>query len=82
MSAMSPKTNKRLGYSNAGVTAVDKQMLNAKTSLQSLLQRSQLPLQRFQFLRVPLRQNVYDIFCLSHYLPLQFLLLPFHKSSL
>lgn len=41
LSAMSPRTNKKLGYSGAGVTDVDKQVLNARTSLQSLLQRSQ-----------------------------------------
>lgn len=40
LSAMSPKSNKKLGYSNAGVTEVDKNILNAKTSLHSLLQRS------------------------------------------
>lgn len=40
LTALSPKTNKKLGYAGAGVTDVDKQMLNARTSLQSLLQRS------------------------------------------
>lgn len=40
MSALSPKSNKKLGYSTAGVTEVDKNILNAKNSLHSLLQRS------------------------------------------
>lgn len=40
LSAMSPKTNKKYGYSHTGATQVDKQLLTAKTSLHSLLQRS------------------------------------------
>ena len=41
LSGASPKTNRRLGYAGAGVTEVDKRLLAARTSLQSLLQRSQ-----------------------------------------
>lgn len=40
LSAMSPKTDKKLGYASVGVTEVDKQLINAKTSLQSLLLQS------------------------------------------
>jgi len=34
---MSPKTFKKLGYSHAGATEVDMQMINAKKSLKDLI---------------------------------------------
>ena len=34
---MSPKTNKKHGYSHAGATEVDMQMYNAKKSLKDLI---------------------------------------------